>query len=200
MTINEQQRSKVAILYIATGRYPIFWKEFYKSSEKYFLPGCEKCYFVFTDTHELLFDEVTNHRIIKVYQKKLGWPHDTLMRFDMFLKIEDELKSFDYIFFLNANLLFVKPVTSEILPAEKEALVGVLHPGFYNKDRNSFTYDDNPRSLACIPKGEGENYFMGGFNGGRSKEYIELIRTLDRNIKIDRYRRLERTVNYLILS
>ena len=29
---------KLGILYICTGKYDIFWEDFYKSCEKYFLP------------------------------------------------------------------------------------------------------------------------------------------------------------------
>ena len=33
--------TKVAALYIATGRYTVFWPEFYESAEKYLLQDCE---------------------------------------------------------------------------------------------------------------------------------------------------------------
>ena len=38
--------TKVAALYIATGRYTVFWPEFYESAEKYLLKDCEVHYFV----------------------------------------------------------------------------------------------------------------------------------------------------------
>lgn len=184
LRFHQVETLKIAILYIATGRYTIFWKDFYISSEKYFLTNCEKHYFVFTDCQESLFGEKSNNNISRIYQKKLGWPYDTLMRFDMFLKIEDKLKQFDYIFFLNANMIFIKHITEEILP-EKEGLLGVLHPGYQGKSRETFTYDENPKSLAYIPKTEGQYYFMGSFNGGKSENYLELINELNRNIKTD---------------
>ena len=42
---------KVGILYICTGKYIVFWEEFYKSCQKYFLSDseCVKQYYVFTD-------------------------------------------------------------------------------------------------------------------------------------------------------
>jgi hypothetical protein len=39
---------QVAILYIALGRYTIFWDEFYESCEKFLTP-CDKHYFIWTD-------------------------------------------------------------------------------------------------------------------------------------------------------
>ena len=40
---------KIGILFIATGRYICFWKDFYKACEKYLLKNHEKTYFLFTD-------------------------------------------------------------------------------------------------------------------------------------------------------
>lgn len=45
---------KIAILYICTGKYNVFFRDFYSSSEKYFLPNCEKTYFVFSDNQEAI--------------------------------------------------------------------------------------------------------------------------------------------------
>ena len=33
--------TKVAVLYIATGKYTVFWTEFYESAEKYLLKDWE---------------------------------------------------------------------------------------------------------------------------------------------------------------
>lgn len=173
---------KVAILYICTGKYNIFWEDFYKTSQKYFLNNCNKEYFVFTDS-EYIYNEKDN-KIHKIYQENLGWPYNTLMRFNMFKKIEDKLKKFDYIFFLNANMLFIDYIGNEILPIKEDLLV-VKHPGFYNKNNLEFTYDRNEKSLAYIPFGEGKYYVAGGFNGGKAEEFIKLIDKLDSNIKID---------------
>ena len=45
--------TKVAALYIATGKYTVFWPEFYESAEQYLLRDCEVHYFVFTDAAAL---------------------------------------------------------------------------------------------------------------------------------------------------
>ncbi|NDJ26967.1 hypothetical protein GW575_03205 [Campylobacter sp. MIT 19-121] len=166
---------KIAMLYICTGKYDIFWKDFFISCEKYFHPECQKEYFVFTDSNEL-YQEHENERIHKIFQENLGWPYNTLMRFHMFLKIEKELQEFDYIFFMNANVEFLKEVS--FLPT-KEQLIVVNHPGFYNKNPQDFTYDRNEKSLAYIPfeqdeekenlfygKIKGKYYVFGAFNGG----------------------------------
>ena len=174
---------KVAILYICTGKYVIFWKDFYKSFSRHFLPSYEKHYFVFTDSNDASLLESSN--IHMVYQEKLGWPYDTLFRFRMFHSIDDQLSEFDYIFFFNANMICLQGIDDRILPNDQEQLVVVKHPGFFDKDRSLFTYETNPQSLAYIPDEMGEYYFMGGFNGGIGKYYRELIKTLKENINYD---------------
>ena len=45
----QNKRFQIAILYICTGKYVVFWKDFYQSFEKKFLKKSEVEYFVFTD-------------------------------------------------------------------------------------------------------------------------------------------------------
>jgi hypothetical protein len=176
---------KVAILYICTGKYDVFWKDFFESYEQYFLPNSQKEYFVFTDSETLYSEDICN-RIHKIYQKQLGWPDDTLMRFHMFDSISEKLEKFDYIFFMNANCKCVTTITEEeFLPKDKDILV-VQHPGAYKKRPNKFTYDRNPKSTAYIPKGQGQYYICGGINGGKSEAYLNLIKELKKNIDIDK--------------
>ena len=176
---------KIGILYICTGKYTIFWKDFYLSMEKNFIEESEKHYFVFTDSDELDFEK-KNPRIHRIYQENLGWPNNTLMRFDIFLSIEEELKQMDYLFFFNANLLIKEKVSKdEFLPDGDKKLVATLHPGFYNKKRKLFTYDKNKKSTAYIPSNEGTNYYAGGLNGGITNIFIEAMKTMNDNIKKD---------------
>jgi len=186
---------KVGILYICTGKYDIFWKDFYLSSEKYFLneegenkiKNLEKHYFVWTDA-EVIFGEKENKNIHRIYQENLGWPGNTLMRFDMFLKRRTDLKEMDFIFFFNANCLVIKNISSqEFLPDinREEKLLATLHPGFFNKDREKFTYDENEESLAFIEKDKGKYYFAGGLNGGIGEEFFKACQNMNEKIKKD---------------
>ena len=166
---------KIACLYVDTGRYTVFWRDFYLSAEKYFITEAQKDYFLFTDNEHIDFEEKEN--VIKIYQNKLGWPYDTLMRFDIFLSQEEKLKEYDYIFFFNANLEFEKTVATEVLPTdENDGLVVCMHPGFYNKKPEEYDYDRNQKSEAYIPLGHGKYYVAGGLNGGAAHEYLKLCR------------------------
>lgn len=80
----------IAVLYIATGRYTVFWRDFYLSAEQFFLSDNKKDYYVFTDNNQIDFEK--NPNVKKINQQKLGWPYDTMMRFDIFLGQEDSLK------------------------------------------------------------------------------------------------------------
>jgi hypothetical protein len=178
-----KSKKTCAILYICTGRYNIFWNDFYQSAEKYFLPDTQKHYLVFSNSFE--FVEPTNDRIHLFFQEQLDWPMPTLLRFKMFSKVVDQLLDFDYVFFFNANMLFLDTVNLDILPSKEQGLLVVKHPGFYDKNRSEFTYESNPMSKAFISQDQGFHYFMGGFNGGISSNYCEMILTLSKNIEED---------------
>ena len=166
---------RIAILYICTGRYAIFWDVFFQSCEQYFLSAHERHYFVFTEND---IPYVSNERVHKIEQPYLGWPYDTLKRFHMFSRIREELAAFDYIFFFNANCEFRMAVNESVLPTEDEGLVVTQHPGYYNKSRDKYTYERNAASRAYIPYGQGEHYVCGGVNGGRAHAYLALINGL----------------------
>lgn len=172
---------RIGILYICTGKYEIFWKDFYLSAERYFMTHdlCTREYYVFTDS-PLLYGEQENKHIHRIEQENLGWPDNTLKRFHIFLKIKQQLEQeTDFLFFCNANLLFKSPIGSEILPqTESNGLVGTLHPGFYNSSNKEFTYERRLNSTAYIPEGTGQHYYAGGFSGGRTKEYLQLCETI----------------------
>ena len=99
-------KTKVAILYIGTGRYTIFWDEFFKSCEKNFLRNCEKHYFFFTDSKEFK----SNDKITIIEQDNLGWPLITALRYKILNKAKEQLKDYDYAFFFNGNMEVIKEV------------------------------------------------------------------------------------------
>lgn len=143
--------------------------------EKNFLPGYEKTYFVFTDDTTKKFPS----NVVKIYQEQLPWPLITLLRYHFFQKIIPQLQQYDYIYFLNANMMPIRKIGTEIFPSTEQGLAVTKHPGYYRiKNPDLLTYDRNKKSHAYIPYGEGSYYFMGGFNGGRSDSFIQLINTI----------------------
>jgi hypothetical protein len=160
----------------------VFWDEFYTSAKKNFLQDHEKYFFVFTNNKQLLRKQKADTKFIQ--QRKLGWPFDTLYRFKIFLRIEEEIKKYDYVYYLNANALIVSKVGEEIFP-DPFMLIGCLHPCFFNKKPNEYIYERNPDSLSFIELGNGKHYVMGAFIGGDSIAFLEMCKQLNTNIDID---------------
>lgn len=178
--------NKIAILYICTGKYTVFWENFYLSFKKNFCPKSQKTFYVFTDAESILFEN--NEDVVKVFQERLGWPYDTLMRFEMFSKVHSELEKKDYIYFFNANMICTTIIAeNEVLPDENlgQKLVVVKHPGYGTKKFKYCPLERNPRSLAYIPYNRKGTYICGGVNGGARDAYLELIDILRHNINED---------------
>ncbi|MDH8702283.1 hypothetical protein M2138_001643 [Dysgonomonadaceae bacterium PH5-43] len=174
----------IGLLYIATGKYSIFWKDFYLTAKKYLFPNVKKKFFVFTDLEDLYADDAD---VIKIDIPHREWPYSTLLRFEMFLENEKLLKDCDYLLFYNANTIFTEVIEpNEILPNEDDNyLVALSNNDILETDPNKFAYDRNPQSTAYIPYGAGTRYYRGGFNGGRIAEFMELAKTCKCNIDKD---------------
>lgn len=175
----------IGIFYICTGRYSIFWEKFFLSSEKHFCPGITKKYFVFTD------QEIApkNEHVEIIYQERLGWPFDTLKRFHLFKKIQDKAMKCNYLYFFNANMIFLRDVMpSDIFPTEQEQIVVTRHP-FYYEGAKGGPFETNKISAAYIDDSEAKWYVAGGLQGGISKYYYELgdkiIETVDKDLAIN---------------
>lgn len=176
----------VAMLYICTGPYRVFWPGFYRSFGARFLPECEKSWFVFTDAEHI--EGETDPAVHKIAQEAWPWPYSTLRRFTVFLRAEEELKKCDYVFFCNANLVCEQAVTAaEFLPrAERgETLTLVQQPGFWNKKPIFYSYDRDPKCRACIPYNCGRDYVSGGLNGGTAAAFLALCHELERRTEAD---------------
>ena len=195
---SEHKRYKIGLVIMATGKYIDFVKPLINSAEKYFCPQHEVTYFVFTDTtmprsnrNNIIYINTNNttHKspnIFTIYQKKLGWPRDTLMRFAIYYANSAILSHMDYLFACDADMLFVDYEGDEILGKQ----VGTLHPGHEDKyalfsSQKITSYEKDPKSTAYIGPDEGKYYFAGGFYGGSTKEFLEMAKTITENIKID---------------
>lgn len=175
---------RIAVLYICTGKYHIFFKNFYESCEKYFIPASEKTYIVFSD-----YDELSRYDKVSFHHKECeGFPNDSLFRFRTFLTAEEELKKYDYVFFFNSNMQFVAPVDESILPDPEAGNLCCLDADYDKRYPHPcfFPYERNKKSLAYIPRGLKQyRYYHAGLNGGRTKEYLEFCKTLNKNIATD---------------
>lgn len=181
---NETDNKKVAVLYICTGEYNIFWKLFYYTFNQRFLKNSDVHYYVFTDAENLEYRTNKDVHIIKVKAEK--WPYSTLKRFHYFLMVETELREYDFCFFFNANMLCVENISEdEFLPVKDDILV-VEHPEYckqciengVGEAKRKLTYERNDKSKACIPYGKEPPYVFGAINGGKAYAYLDLAKEL----------------------
>lgn len=179
---------KIAIIYICTGKYSIFWPEFYRTSEQYFYPAIEKKYIVFTDDEQLICALSSNEKVQTYFQRRAGWPYDTLMRFNTFCTVQDCLKNYDFCYFWNANTLFLKKIDESTIPfpTKENGLVLWRHTTTFDDDSaTTFTVERNTLSTAYIANGTKCHEYGGGFFGGTSNAFIEMSQQLRDNIAQD---------------
>lgn len=175
----ETQSAKVALCVMATGKYLTFAHTMIQSAKRYFCINHEVTYLVFTDDNSVFDGTKKSESNIKyIYQKRLGWPYDTMNRFHVYYTQKDFLETMDYVFATDADMLFVDFVGDEILGER----VATQHPGYVGQRG---TYETNHISTACIKFNEGKYYFAGGFYGGRSPEFLKLIKTCADNVDKD---------------
>ncbi len=163
----------IGLLIVATGKYAEFVPPLVKSAKKYFCTNHDVTFFVFTDGKV-----AEDKQIVRIEQKRLGWPYDTLMRISMYDKYSNKFEKMDYLFACDADMLFENVVGDEILSDR----VATQHPGYVGRRG---TYEGRRSSTAFVSHTEGTCYFAGGFNGGSRKEFLKLAQTLTKSIEVD---------------
>ena len=175
---------RIAVLYMATGRYSIFWKDFYKSCEKNFIPDTERHYYFFTDSEDVKIDE---QKVTLIQQENLGWPMIACQRYKILNRLQDEYKNYDYVFFFQSNIRFIKKITQEeFLPKDNEKIIAVLSSANRNnKNADNLNFERNDKSQAYIPFGTNVKYFHSGILGGRTSDFISMLNECENMTDID---------------
>jgi len=165
---------KIGHLVIATNRYMEFLDPLLESARRHFLPGHEVTPFVFTNMPY-------NGPGVRVEQEHYPWPGMTLRRYEIFWKNRDALASMDYLYYTDADMIFVAPVGDEVLGD----LVATIHPGYYNAPWSVMPFENNPRSTAFVDPAKRSRYFAGGFNGGRRDAFLDMSKHIQDGIRKD---------------
>ncbi len=161
----------IAIMTIALGKYDRFFGGWYESTQEYFLPSCTRHYYVFTDSENLPYIDCDYCTVIP--QENLGWPGNTRDRFDLHLKIREEIEeNYDFVYFTQVTARLTTELKQhEAIPTGDNDWMWVTR----NVDLpDKLTYDPNPRSSAYIPKEMGRIYVQGGAYGGRPREFFQM--------------------------
>ena len=165
----------IAIIFIGTAKYKQFFDGYYEGITKNFLPNKQKAIFAFTDDPaDIVFNKPN---VITKKIEHLKWPFITLYRFKFMRSIKQDLQKFDNIFFIDADLWATNPISEDELSLDKE-LIGVQHPGFVSRIG---TFETDTRSKANIFDGKYDvkQYRQGCFWGGRSKDVLDMVDTID---------------------
>lgn len=179
---------KIAVLYVCTGNYSVFWTSFYKESKQFFYPKEERHFFVFTDDEELIKQSKELKDVDVYFQRRSGWPYDTLLRFNSFCMIQDRLREYDCCYFWNANAHFLKVVDETVIPFadQEKQLILWRHTGKYQDEYGeTFEAERNPISKAYVAPGERCCAYGGGFFGGASDAFVKMSCELRDWIAID---------------
>lgn len=180
---------KTAVIFIGTSEYLNFLPDWYESCEEYLLPDSEKTYFVFTDGS---MEGAPDNIVVRPTEHK-SWPFVTLYRFKYIKECAEQLKEYDAILFVDADMKVVDKVTQKELFVKGKDLIGVHHPCHHAQmpPHNEFpgAFETDPNSLAHVTGDiDFSTYWQGCFWGGRSKAVLAMIEELDRRITVDEER------------
>ena len=167
---------RICILTIATNQYLRFFEPLRASIARHFLPGHEIRHLLFTNHAVEPSQTLRVHRIAHE-----PWPLPTLRRYEQFFAEKDFILDHDYCFYMDADMRVDRRVGDEILGD----IVAVRHPYQSFLPAAKMTYERNPRSLACVPVGQGTTYYAGGFQGGRTAAFIDMAAVLSARIRDD---------------
>lgn len=165
---------RINLLVIATNQYVRFLEGLLDSAHAHFLPGHEISFSAFTDRIEdaqaILAGKPYFSKISFFPVEHRPFPYPTLYRFHFFQRYKKELEgAADHYFYLDADCLIKKPITSESVLSERTA---VQHCGYVGERG---TYEVNRRSTSYVGNDEGQTYYGGGFWGFSRAEFWKFI-------------------------
>uniref|UniRef100_A0A4W5P4K1 Globoside alpha-1,3-N-acetylgalactosaminyltransferase 1, like 4 n=1 Tax=Hucho hucho TaxID=62062 RepID=A0A4W5P4K1_9TELE len=165
----------VTCVSLNSDRYVRFLRDFLETAEKHFMVDFNVRYYVFTDCpDDVPSVNLSQGRHLTVIQVPASnrWQEISARRMEIIqTAIESQIsREADYIFCLDVDSKFHARWGAESLGR----LVAVIHPGFYRKTRNHFTYERRPASTAYIPMDTGDYYYAGAAFGG----FVEDVYTL----------------------
>lgn len=174
------KKLNIGLIVIATNKYSTFVNNLLKSANKFFMTDHNIKFFVFSDK-SFKFEKNINDKTKVINIKHEDFPGPTLYRYKYIFNNKNEFNKMDYIYYLDADMLFKSSVGNEILGN----LVTVNHPGYFNKKRIEFPYENNKKSTAYIDSNKGEKYYFGCFQGGKTEVFLKMCSRLEKRIDTD---------------
>ena len=162
--------NKTALVVIASGdKYRQYAHHLLASARNFFVPHDVV---MFSDRPSD-FAHITRFTI-----PALSYPQATLLRYHMFAAASAHLRKYDYVFYSDADMLFVNKV--EEADIFSDGITATEHPGYVGL---AGTPETNLASTAYCPSVR--TYFCGGFNGGTSSAFLAMSEELRTATDID---------------
>ena len=171
-----KKKYKVALLCICLNQpYWEYAKNMMESAHNFFLREHDVDFIFWSD-----MPETEGYGATVIPTEPVPWPYPTLLRYNLFLGEEERLKEYDYIFYCDIDMLFVDSVGDEIFG---EGLTAAQHPMYAIRKEYMAPVEPNVNSTAYfkVPK----YYYAGGFQGGRTKDFIAAMKVMRGNIETD---------------
>ncbi len=181
---------KVAVVCISLNEhYWPFCRPMIESARKFLLKGHDVDFILWSDMPKELGDTM-GAKVIPT--EPFQWPLPTLHRYSLFLREEELLSTYDFIYYCDTDMKFVSRVGDEILGD----LVAAQHPMYAIRKDYVPPYEPNSASTAYIPRTgrvvteNGKKrfeplYLAGGFQGGRSDTFIKAMKVMKERIDED---------------
>ena len=169
---------RLGLLLIATNKYTDFLNPLIKSADEFLLKddNIDVEYLVFSNLENIILETKRKYSLFEVEHKP--WPGMTLFRYHMFLSKKEDLLKYDYLFYCDVDMLFIDKISIDDIIGELVSTIGGLIP-------SRGTPELNPISTAFISQNESLTYYIGGFNGGRSENFLTMSETISKNIDKD---------------
>jgi histo-blood group ABO system transferase len=121
-----------------------------------------------------------DYGVTRFEARTMPFPHPTLRRYELFLEQKEYLNKFDYIFFLDIDMRIINIVGDEMLG---KGLTAAQHPMYAIQEIFKAPYEKNKESTAYIETPP--FYYAGGFQGGKTKDFIKAMEIMSKNIESD---------------
>jgi len=175
---------KIALCIIATHTYKNLINPLIQSINKHLFKKQQLTIYIYTDATTNQF-ETLNIPTTIIPTPHTPFPLPTLLRHSTLLT-NPNLDQHDYIFHIDADVLFVGDIDHQMLGT---GLTAIEHPSaaFSNIPQHFHhsTYETNPQSTAYIHPQQRHTYYCGAIQGGTTSSYIQAIETITNNVKQD---------------
>lgn len=213
-------KNSIGVVSIATNIYLKYWRNQVNSIDEFFRGHQKVTVHLFTDQvieAKLHAKSLKNIHVVVHKIEALGWPDATLLRYSLISEISDDLKSFEILMYLDADMQIVSPIDmAELSKGTRDLVTLVRHPGYYRPNRleqmkqylatpklmiadvmiwlrfgGLGAWETSQKSKAYVRRNQRRNYYCGGVWWGNSDAVLQLAEELAVAVERDKAARVQ---------